>query len=37
MAKEHPNKHIREVVKYAITVGWRLTELTGHVGTTLVS
>jgi len=31
MAKEHPNKHIREAVKYAIGRGWRLTESTGHV------
>jgi len=31
MAKEHPNKHIREAIKYAINRGWRLTESTGHV------
>ena len=28
---DHPNKHIREAIKYALAKGWRLTKSHGHV------
>ncbi len=30
MAKKHPNKHIREAIKYAVERGWRVTTSDGH-------
>lgn len=28
--KKHPNKHIREAIKYALEKGWRVTTSKGH-------
>jgi hypothetical protein len=30
MAKKHPNKHIREAIKYAVEKGWRVSISKGH-------
>lgn len=31
MVAEHPNKHIRDAIRYAENLGWRVTTSTGHI------